>query len=253
MSKKTTEFECDHCGGPSHYWCGGCELARYCCRECQSADWKAGHKNKCEPDEDRKPNLSAPMEEVKCGACFSSGLLVKCTADLNRSAKKDPTCLKNCSFQLCVPCTLQWENERPFCPQCGFGTPSGSVADAVNDFAMKDDYASVSAIFNIYMTHPMSRTNPKYNPIKSFMANNLAQKKITDLKSADNDRGLAEVFELLTLSIKTDRKNEWAYMHMSVYYGLVNDKPKRVLYANLAYELNKCEVIKQNRDMAMRM
>jgi hypothetical protein len=258
MSKKTPKthlFDCDHCGGPSNKLCSGCNLASYCCRECQSADWKAGHKYKCEPDEeDRKPNPSAPMEEVTCGICFSSGLLVKCTAELNRSGAKDPTCLKNCTFQLCVPCTLRWEHERPFCPQCGFGTPSGSVSDAVKDFIIKDDYTSIQVIFDIYMTHPISRDDPRYNPFKSFVANHLAQKKITDLiRLADQavvDRALAEVFELLTLSIKMDRKNGWAYMHMSVYYGLVNDKPKRVLYANLAYELNKCEVTQQNRDMA---
>jgi len=27
--------------------CGGCKVARYCCRECQQQHWKAGHKAVC--------------------------------------------------------------------------------------------------------------------------------------------------------------------------------------------------------------
>ncbi|KAG2489977.1 hypothetical protein HYH03_011606 [Edaphochlamys debaryana] len=27
--------------------CGGCDAARYCCRECQAAHWEAGHKREC--------------------------------------------------------------------------------------------------------------------------------------------------------------------------------------------------------------
>ncbi|KAG2489972.1 hypothetical protein HYH03_011601 [Edaphochlamys debaryana] len=43
---------CTNLAGPSEASlrvkrCGGCEAARYCCRECQAAHWEAGHKREC--------------------------------------------------------------------------------------------------------------------------------------------------------------------------------------------------------------
>ncbi|KAG2489973.1 hypothetical protein HYH03_011602 [Edaphochlamys debaryana] len=43
---------CPNLAGPSEASlrvkrCGGCEAARYCCRECQAAHWEAGHKREC--------------------------------------------------------------------------------------------------------------------------------------------------------------------------------------------------------------
>ncbi|KAG2489975.1 hypothetical protein HYH03_011604 [Edaphochlamys debaryana] len=43
---------CTNLAGPSEASlrvkrCGGCEAARYCCRECQAAHWEVGHKREC--------------------------------------------------------------------------------------------------------------------------------------------------------------------------------------------------------------
>ncbi|KAI9004949.1 hypothetical protein DFJ74DRAFT_692116 [Hyaloraphidium curvatum] len=42
---------CDACGRPESggklMWCARCGFARYCSRECQRGDWKAGHGKGC--------------------------------------------------------------------------------------------------------------------------------------------------------------------------------------------------------------
>lgn len=40
---------CEYCGkmGEKHGKCGRCKVVYYCSKECQSADWKLGHKNQC--------------------------------------------------------------------------------------------------------------------------------------------------------------------------------------------------------------
>jgi hypothetical protein len=35
-----------HIAGPMKK-CAGCKFARYCCRRCQKADWKNGHRHQC--------------------------------------------------------------------------------------------------------------------------------------------------------------------------------------------------------------
>ena len=43
-------FEPTILGVPNHFdACARCRITKYCCKECQIADWKAGHKDSCSP------------------------------------------------------------------------------------------------------------------------------------------------------------------------------------------------------------
>ena len=42
-------FEDDSSGSQQLRWCGRCFAVRYCSRDCQRVDWKAGHKQDCGP------------------------------------------------------------------------------------------------------------------------------------------------------------------------------------------------------------
>ena len=43
------QFKCSGCSkmGSNYMKCGKCRIKRYCSKECQIADWKAGHKKEC--------------------------------------------------------------------------------------------------------------------------------------------------------------------------------------------------------------
>lgn len=89
---KYTGTACDHCtarhmdGTPKFKMCSACTAVRYCSRECQVADWKAGHREKCGkplaktahvlklptyPAEERKQHRDRELvEETTHAACF---------------------------------------------------------------------------------------------------------------------------------------------------------------------------------------
>ena len=48
-SKNSSKSVCSHCSKASEklMLCGKCKLVKYCSRECQVSDYKAGHKSIC--------------------------------------------------------------------------------------------------------------------------------------------------------------------------------------------------------------
>lgn len=52
---------CAKCGKACTEYCGNCKLVRYCCKACQTADWKA-HKKLCQSKSSPMKNSNGPVE-----------------------------------------------------------------------------------------------------------------------------------------------------------------------------------------------
>jgi hypothetical protein len=110
-----------HCDGisPALQVCGGCGTARYCCRECQVADWKAGHKGQCwgtkfgamaqaiEIGLFGKNLGGKPREQI---ACINAVLEQKSVALASAEGESDQTHLQNLLMYLYMPSIVQISN-----------------------------------------------------------------------------------------------------------------------------------------------
>jgi hypothetical protein len=51
-SEDPPDEKCKVCGAPTTKICNKCKVAKYCSRDCQTQDWKAGHRNECKRPEE---------------------------------------------------------------------------------------------------------------------------------------------------------------------------------------------------------
>mmetsp|Transcript_4129 Transcript_4129/g.8839 ORF Transcript_4129/g.8839 Transcript_4129/m.8839 type:complete len:586 (+) Transcript_4129:3-1760(+) len=139
MDKKVVasgEKTCGHCGaiegcppGTSLANCARCGLVAYCCKDCQRAHWKAGHKQFCVPKSDRVPPKSSiePDGSSTAAVVSSAGGEGDCAICLDKLTAGTSTTLP-CSHVFHPACVelLRKYGVQNVCPLCRTTLPLGA-------------------------------------------------------------------------------------------------------------------------------
>jgi len=124
--------ECAHClaqhgqHGVSLKACTRCQLAEYCGRACQTAHWKAGHKQHCVTPEERVPQISQETLAARSRMLEELSSMKECVICLDPLAEGN-LCTLPCTHTFHAACVegLRKFGIKQVCPNCREELPPG--------------------------------------------------------------------------------------------------------------------------------
>jgi len=137
--------ECGYCGvseethGKALAACARCKLVVYCCRDCQAAHWKAGHKQCCVAKADRTPAAAAAaaLLGLKAGASTATPVVTGASCSICQDPIAQPeACTLSCGHAFHVKCVSSLRafgagGSAACCPNCRALLPPESEAGEV--------------------------------------------------------------------------------------------------------------------------